>query len=115
MLPIKIKYFNENIPKIEKVVNGDWIDLRQRFSPPIGLGHSIPRHEPVEPGVEGPGRESRGSLGGRDYRQYAAGEVSAERLRGGAGATVSDGRIGTGTKLPVARGPVSLYKSVDGA
>jgi dUTP pyrophosphatase len=27
-MQIKIKYFNENLPKIEKIVNGDWIDLR---------------------------------------------------------------------------------------
>lgn len=25
---IKIKYFDENMPKIEKIVKGDWIDLR---------------------------------------------------------------------------------------
>jgi dUTP pyrophosphatase len=25
---IKVKYFNENLPKIEKIKQGDWIDLR---------------------------------------------------------------------------------------
>jgi dUTP pyrophosphatase len=27
-MQIKIKYFNENLPKIEKFSTGDWIDLR---------------------------------------------------------------------------------------
>ena len=28
VMPIKIKYHNKNIDKIEKINNGDWIDLR---------------------------------------------------------------------------------------
>ena len=28
MLPIKIKYINKDLTKIQKTINGDWIDLR---------------------------------------------------------------------------------------
>lgn len=51
-MEIKIKYFNENLPKIEKIVNGDWIDLRaaqtiefKQFDfklIPLGVGMKLP-------------------------------------------------------------------------
>ncbi|MFS1518644.1 dUTP diphosphatase [Bacillus sp. SCS-151] len=37
-LSIKIKYFNENLPKINKIEIGDWIDLRAAKSVEITKG-----------------------------------------------------------------------------
>jgi dUTP pyrophosphatase len=51
-MKIKIKYFNENLPKIEKIVRGDWIDLRASKTIelkqgeykliPLGVGMKLP-------------------------------------------------------------------------
>jgi dUTP pyrophosphatase len=51
-MQIKIKYFNENLPKIEKITNGDWIDLRAAETVeikqgdykmiPLGVGMKLP-------------------------------------------------------------------------
>jgi dUTP pyrophosphatase len=51
-MQIKIKYFNENLPKIEKIEHGDWIDLRaaetfelKQFEYkliPLGVGMKLP-------------------------------------------------------------------------
>jgi dUTP pyrophosphatase len=51
-MQIKIKYFNENLPKIEKISNGDWIDLRAAETVemkqgefkliPLGVGMKLP-------------------------------------------------------------------------
>jgi dUTP pyrophosphatase len=51
-MQIKIKYFNENLPKIEKFSTGDWIDLRAAKTVelkhgeykmiPLGVGMKLP-------------------------------------------------------------------------
>lgn len=51
-MKIKIKYFNENLPKIEKIAHGDWIDLRAAETVemkqgefkliPLGVGMKLP-------------------------------------------------------------------------
>jgi dUTP pyrophosphatase len=51
-MQIKIKYFNENLPKIEKIATGDWCDLRaaetielKQFEYkmiPLGVGMILP-------------------------------------------------------------------------
>lgn len=51
-MKIKIKYFNENLPKIEKISHGDWIDLRAAKKVelkqgdykmiPLGVGMKLP-------------------------------------------------------------------------
>lgn len=52
MMKIKVKYFNENLPKIERIEQGDWIDLRaskdveiKQFEfklIPLGVGMKLP-------------------------------------------------------------------------
>jgi dUTP pyrophosphatase len=52
LMQIKIKYFNENLPKIEKIPQGEWIDLRaaetiemKQFEfklIPLGVGMKLP-------------------------------------------------------------------------
>lgn len=51
-MEIKIKYFNENLPKIEKIAHGDWVDLRAAKTVelkqgeykmiPLGVGMKLP-------------------------------------------------------------------------
>lgn len=50
---IDIKYFNDNLPKVEKIEKGDWIDLRASESVslkqfefkliPLGVGMKLPK------------------------------------------------------------------------
>lgn len=41
LLEIKIKYFNDNLPKIERISKGDWLDLRSASDIELKAGEFV--------------------------------------------------------------------------